>query len=160
MKHCLFPIPVSGLQVRAGDNNFQRCAGIAFDRGSVVRRCEGRRCQHGGSQEEDRRHGEELGDQRAHRYYQPSAGRSESAGQVVKTHVWGRCVVHVYEGTDETFSGIQTICVSVTPTPEGSPLNDKNGPEGPSTQVVRRTPRSSERLTPCHCWGSTGRGVL
>ena len=36
MKHCLFPIPVSGLQVRAGDNNFQRCAGIAFDRGSAA----------------------------------------------------------------------------------------------------------------------------
>ena len=137
--------------------NMQKSIVTARPVGSVTgnRRCESRRCEHGGTcHDENRRHGEELGDQRAHRCYQPSGGRSKSAGQVVKTHVWIRCVVHVYEGTDEAVSGIQSICVSVTPTPEGSPLNDKNGPKGPSSQFVRQTPRSSERVTPCRCWGS------
>ena len=67
---------------------------------------------------------------------------------MVKTPVW--CIgldlgsVHAYEGTKNVFRGIQAICVSVTPTHEGVRLNDKNGPGGPSAQVVRRTPRSSK----------------
>ena len=124
--------------------------------GVIIRPRKGGRRQRCGSCHDEYRHsGEDLGGQGAHRYSRPSGGSSENAGQKVETPLWCSGPVHVYEGTAEAFSGIHTLRLSVSPTHEGSPLNDERRPRRRQLVVVRRAPRSSERVTPCRCWGST-----